>query len=59
MSVEPFPTSAPARKPAVRLLADAKLDALLGEQVPFEKLPQELPRLFAPGAPGVGALVRY
>lgn len=44
---------------AVRLLADAKLDALLGEQVPFEKLPQELPRLFAPGAPGVGAFVRY
>jgi 2-desacetyl-2-hydroxyethyl bacteriochlorophyllide A dehydrogenase len=44
---------------AVRLLADARLDALLGEEVPFKNLPQELPRLFAPNAPGVGALVRY
>ena len=44
---------------AVRLLADPKLDALLGEQVPFARLPQELPRLFAPDASGVGALVRY
>jgi NADPH:quinone reductase-like Zn-dependent oxidoreductase len=44
---------------AIRLLADARLDALLGEEVPFEKLPQNLPRLFAQDAPGVGALVRY
>jgi threonine dehydrogenase-like Zn-dependent dehydrogenase len=44
---------------AVRLLSDPKLDALLGEQIPFARLPQELPRLFAPNASGVGALVRY
>jgi threonine dehydrogenase-like Zn-dependent dehydrogenase len=44
---------------AIRLLADARLDALLGEEVPFEELPQNLPRLFAQDAPGVGALVRY
>jgi 2-desacetyl-2-hydroxyethyl bacteriochlorophyllide A dehydrogenase len=44
---------------AVRLLSDKRLDALLGEEIPFEKLPKELPRLFAPDAPGVGALVRY
>lgn len=43
---------------AVRLLADERLDALLGEEIPFSQLPKHLPRLFAPGA-GVGALVRY
>jgi 2-desacetyl-2-hydroxyethyl bacteriochlorophyllide A dehydrogenase len=43
---------------SVKLLADARLDALLGEEIPFEKLPGALPRLFASGA-GVGALVRY
>jgi len=44
---------------AVRLLADDRLDALLGEEIPFAELPKHLPRLFAQGAPGVGALVRY
>ena len=44
---------------AIRLLADEKLDILLGEAIPFENLPKELPRLFAPNASGVGALVRY
>ena len=34
-------------------------DALLGEEIPFEALPKELPRLFAKDAAGVGALVRY
>jgi len=43
---------------AVRLLADDRLDALLGEEIPFSELPQHLPRVFAPGA-GIGALVRY
>ena len=43
----------------MRLLADERLDALLGEEIPFGKLPKELPRLFAQGAAGVGALVRY
>lgn len=44
---------------AVRLLADERLDALLGEEIPFAELPKHLPRLFAHGAAGVGALVRY
>jgi threonine dehydrogenase-like Zn-dependent dehydrogenase len=44
---------------ALRLLSDERLDALLGEEVPFAELPKLLPRLFAHNAPGVGALVRY
>ena len=44
---------------ATRLLADDRLDVLLGDEIPFAELPKQLPRLFAQGAPGVGALVRY
>ncbi len=44
---------------ALDLLADARLDLLLGERVAFEILPQEMPRLLAPGAPGVAPLVVY
>jgi threonine dehydrogenase-like Zn-dependent dehydrogenase len=44
---------------AARLLADERLDVLLGEEIPFAELPQHLPRLFARGAAGIGALVRY
>ena len=44
---------------AARLLSDERLDALLGEEIPFSELPQHLPRLFARGAAGIGALVRY
>ena len=44
---------------AARLLVDERLDALLGEEIPFADLPQHLPRLFARGAAGIGALVRY
>jgi threonine dehydrogenase-like Zn-dependent dehydrogenase len=44
---------------AARLLTDERLDALLGEEIPFAELPGHLPRLFARGAPGIGALVRY
>ena len=44
---------------ALRLLADDRFDALLGEEIPFAELPKHLPRLLAPDAPGVGALVRY
>jgi threonine dehydrogenase-like Zn-dependent dehydrogenase len=44
---------------ALRLLADERFDALLGEEIPFDKLPQHLPRLLASDAKGVGALVRY
>ncbi|MEX0591183.1 MAG: zinc-binding alcohol dehydrogenase [Xanthobacteraceae bacterium] len=44
---------------ALRLLADDRFDALLGEEIPFADLPMHLPRVLAPDAPGVGALVRY
>ncbi len=44
---------------ALRLLADDRYEALLGEEVPFADLPRELPRLLAADAAGVGALVRY
>ncbi|MCC6946847.1 MAG: dehydrogenase [Bradyrhizobiaceae bacterium] len=44
---------------AMRLLADDRFDALLGEEIPFDELPKHLPRLLASDAPGVGAYVRY
>ncbi|MCB1537263.1 MAG: zinc-binding alcohol dehydrogenase [Rhodoblastus sp.] len=44
---------------ALDLLADARLDMLLDERVAFAKLAKELPRLLAPGAPGVVPLVVY
>lgn len=44
---------------AIGLLADERLDALIGEEVPFAELPQQLSRLLSPKAPGLGALVRY
>jgi threonine dehydrogenase-like Zn-dependent dehydrogenase len=43
----------------VGLLADDRLDALLGEEIPFTELPRHLPRLLASDAAGIGALVRY
>ena len=60
---------APSRRPrwtyarriakALELLADPRLDMLLGERVPFDELPAALPRLLAPGAPGVTSIVVY
>jgi hypothetical protein len=44
---------------ALRLLSDERFDALLGEEIAFDELPQHLPRLLAPDAKGVGAFVRY
>jgi threonine dehydrogenase-like Zn-dependent dehydrogenase len=44
---------------ALALLADERLDALVIEEVAFPDLPAELPRLLAPGAPGLATLVRY
>jgi 2-desacetyl-2-hydroxyethyl bacteriochlorophyllide A dehydrogenase len=44
---------------ALRLLADARFDAFLGEEIPFADLPTALPRVLGPNAPGVGAYVRY
>ncbi|MCB1542465.1 MAG: zinc-binding alcohol dehydrogenase [Rhodoblastus sp.] len=60
---------APSRRPrwshgrrlakALDLLADPRLDMLLSERVAFARLPEELPRLLAAGAPGVVPLVVY
>jgi NADPH:quinone reductase-like Zn-dependent oxidoreductase len=44
---------------AIGILADDRLDVLIGEEVPFAELPQQLSRLLSPKAPGLGALVRY
>ena len=44
---------------ALALLADPLLDALISEEIPFEAAPKELPRLLAPGAPGLATLIRY
>jgi hypothetical protein len=41
------------------LLDDARLDALITEEVAFEDLPEELPRLLAADAPGIATAIRY
>src|SRR5215218_2752816 len=60
---------APSRRPrwthrrrlekALSLLVDERLDALLTEEIAFADLPAELPRLLAPGAPGLATVIRY
>ncbi|MFN3685225.1 zinc-dependent alcohol dehydrogenase [Salinarimonas sp.] len=44
---------------ALALLADPLLDALITEEVPFESLPETLPRLLAADAPGLATAIRY
>ncbi len=44
---------------ALELIADARLDALITQEIAFADLPHELPRILAPGAPGLATLVRY
>lgn len=44
---------------ALTLLDDARLDALITEEVAFADLPGHLPRLLSPGAPGLCTLIRY
>jgi threonine dehydrogenase-like Zn-dependent dehydrogenase len=44
---------------ALRLLDDDRLDALIGEEVAFEDLPDALPRILAADAPGLATVVRY
>ncbi|KMO22265.1 dehydrogenase [Methylobacterium platani JCM 14648] len=44
---------------ALDLLADPRLDALLTEEIAFDALPAALPRLLAPGAPGLCTVIRY
>ncbi|MCA0425026.1 MAG: zinc-binding alcohol dehydrogenase [Proteobacteria bacterium] len=59
----------PARRPrwdyarrkatALMLLDDPVLDALITEEIAFTDLPGALPRLLAPGAPGLQTLICY
>ena len=44
---------------ALELLRDDCLDGLITEEVAFDDLPGELPRLLAPGAPGLLTAIRY
>ncbi len=44
---------------ALALLDDPRLDALITAEVAFDDLPEALPRLLAPGAPGIATVVRY
>ncbi|MBV9702345.1 MAG: dehydrogenase, partial [Methylobacteriaceae bacterium] len=44
---------------ALALLDDARLDALITQEVAFGELHQSLPRLLAPNAPGLVTAVRY
>jgi NADPH:quinone reductase-like Zn-dependent oxidoreductase len=46
-------------KMALELLADSCFDALVSEEVAFDDLPRDLPRILAPGAPGLATVVRY
>ena len=60
---------APTRRPrwsygrrltkALEMLGDARLEALITEDVAFADLPQALPRLLAPGAKGLATVVGY
>jgi hypothetical protein len=44
---------------AISLLDDARLDALITEEVAFDDLPAALARLLAPGAQGIATAIRY
>jgi hypothetical protein len=41
------------------LLALPALDALVAEEIAFEDAPRELPRILAPGTPGLAPVIRY
>jgi threonine dehydrogenase-like Zn-dependent dehydrogenase len=59
----------PARRPrwsyrrrleaALGLLADARLDALVADEIAFEDAPKQLPRILGPGAQGLVSVIRY
>ena len=44
---------------ALALLDDARLDALITEDIAFEELPAALPRLLAADAAGIATAIRY
>jgi threonine dehydrogenase-like Zn-dependent dehydrogenase len=47
------------RAKALALLADERLDGLLTEEIAFSTAAEALPRIFAPGAPGLQTVIRY
>jgi threonine dehydrogenase-like Zn-dependent dehydrogenase len=44
---------------ALGLLADARLDRFITEEVAFRDIAAAIPRLLAPGAPGIATRIRY
>ena len=44
---------------ALELLADARYDALITDEIAFEDAPRQLPRILAPGAKGLATVLRY
>ncbi len=44
---------------ALEMLDDPRLDAFITEEVAFDDLPQELPRLLSKDAPGLATAIRY
>lgn len=44
---------------ALEMLADPRLDRLITGEVAFADLAREIPRLLAPGAPGIATRIRY
>ncbi len=44
---------------ALRLLDDARLDALITGEIAFDDLPSALPRMLAADAPGLATVIRY
>ncbi|GGK41425.1 zinc-dependent alcohol dehydrogenase [Salinarimonas ramus] len=44
---------------AIDLLDDPRLDALITHEIAFDDLPDAIPRLLAPGAPGLATAIRY
>ncbi|MDX2264655.1 MAG: zinc-binding alcohol dehydrogenase [Hyphomicrobiales bacterium] len=44
---------------ALRLLADDRFDALITGEVAFNDLPEQMPHILAPGAPGLATVVQY
>jgi hypothetical protein len=44
---------------ALDLLGDARLDALITDDIPFADAPARLPALFAPAAKGLTAVLTY
>jgi threonine dehydrogenase-like Zn-dependent dehydrogenase len=44
---------------ALRLLEPPALDTLVAEEIALEEAPRELPRILAPGTPGLAPVIRY